>query len=70
MSFSGRSVVMVDGVRTPFGRAGAKGIYAETRADDLVVRVIRELVRRNPNSQRSGSTRSRLPRQRRSETRD
>ncbi len=49
MSFSGRSVVMVDGARTPFGRAGAKGIYAETRADDLVVRVIRELVRRNPN---------------------
>jgi acetyl-CoA acyltransferase len=49
MSFSGRSVVMVDGARTPFGRAGAKGIYAETRADDLVVRVIRELIRRNPN---------------------
>jgi len=49
MSFSGRSVVMVDGARTPFGRAGAKGIYAETRADDLVVRVIRELMRRNPN---------------------
>ena len=40
---------MVDGARTPFGRAGAKGIYAETRADDLVVRVIRELIRRNPN---------------------
>lgn len=49
MSFSGRSVVMVDGARTPFGRAGAKGIYAETRADDLVVKVIRELIRRNPN---------------------
>lgn len=49
MSFSGRSVVMVDGARTPFGRAGAKGVYAETRADDLVVKVIRELVRRNPN---------------------
>lgn len=49
MSFSGRSVVMVDGARTPFGRAGAKGMYAETRADDLVVKVIRELMRRNPN---------------------
>ncbi len=49
MPFSGRSVVMVDGARTPFGRAGAKGVFAETRADDLVVKVIRELVRRNPN---------------------
>ena len=43
-----REVVFVDGVRTPFGKSGPKGIYAETRADDLVVRVIRELVRRNP----------------------
>jgi acetyl-CoA acyltransferase len=43
-----RDVVFVDGVRTPFGKAGEKGIYAETRADDLVVRVIRELIRRNP----------------------
>jgi acetyl-CoA acyltransferase len=41
-------VVFVDGVRTPFGKAGPKGLYAETRADDLVVRVIRELLRRNP----------------------
>src|SRR5688572_3758598 len=44
-----REVVFVDGVRTPFGKAGPKGIYAETRADDLVIRVIRELIRRNPN---------------------
>jgi acetyl-CoA acyltransferase len=44
-----REVVFVDGVRTPFGKAGPKGIYAETRADDLVVRVIRELMRRNPS---------------------
>jgi acetyl-CoA acyltransferase len=43
-----RDVVFVDGVRTPFGKAGPKGLYAETRADDLVVRVIRELMRRNP----------------------
>ena len=41
-----RDVVFVDGVRTPFGKA--KGVYAETRADDLVVRVIRDLLRRNP----------------------
>ena len=42
-----RDVVFVDGVRTPFGKAG--GMYAHTRADDLVVRCIRELLRRNPN---------------------
>ncbi|PVG83831.1 acetyl-CoA C-acyltransferase [Nocardioides gansuensis] len=42
-----REVVFVDGVRTPFGKA--KGQYAETRADDLVVKLIRELVRRNPS---------------------
>ena len=44
----GRSaeVVFVDGVRTPFGKAGSA--LAETRADDLVVKVFRELLRRNP----------------------
>ena len=42
-------MVFVDGVRTPFGKSGPKGIYAETRADDLVIRVIRELLRRNPD---------------------
>src|SRR5437868_2596756 len=44
-----RNVVFVDGVRTPFGRAGAKGIYHETRSDDLVISCIRELMRRNPS---------------------
>lgn len=48
MARTARDVVFVDGVRTPFGKAGPKGLYAETRADDLVVRVIRELLRRNP----------------------
>jgi acetyl-CoA acyltransferase len=43
-----RDVVFVDGVRTPFGKAGPKGMYAETRADDLAVACIRELLRRNP----------------------
>ncbi|WP_461120198.1 thiolase family protein [Saccharothrix stipae] len=43
-----RNVVFVDGVRTPVGKAGPKGIFAETRADDLVVKVIRELLRRHP----------------------
>jgi acetyl-CoA acyltransferase len=42
-----RDVVFVDGLRTPFGKAG--GVYANTRADDLVIRCIRELLRRNPN---------------------
>src|SRR6201996_5243935 len=41
-----REVVFVDGVRTPFGKAG--GMYSETRADDLVIRCIRELLRRHP----------------------
>ena len=43
-----RDVVFTDGVRTPFGKAGPAGLYAETRADDMVVSVIRELLRRNP----------------------
>lgn len=47
MSRTARDVVFVDGVRTPFGKSG-KGLYAETRADDMIVRVIRELLRRNP----------------------
>jgi acetyl-CoA acyltransferase len=44
-----RDVVFVDGVRTPFGKAGSKGIYAESRADDLVINCVRELLRRNPS---------------------
>jgi acetyl-CoA acyltransferase len=47
-SRTSRAVVFVDGVRTPFGKAGPDGLYANTRADDLVVRCIRELLRRNP----------------------
>jgi acetyl-CoA acyltransferase len=43
-----RDVVFVEGVRTPFGKAGDKGQYAQPRADDLVVKVIRELLRRQP----------------------
>ncbi len=48
MARPARDVVFVDGVRTPFGKAGPNGIYAQTRADDLIVRLIRELMRRNP----------------------
>jgi acetyl-CoA acyltransferase len=43
-----RDVVFVDGVRTAFGRAGEKGIFWRTRADDMAVKVVRELLRRNP----------------------
>ncbi len=48
MSRPSRNVVFVDGVRTPFGKAGPKGLYAETRADDLVIACIRALLRRHP----------------------
>lgn len=41
-------VVFVDGVRTPFGRAGEKGMYWNTRADDLVVKAMIGLIERNP----------------------
>src|SRR5215207_1707776 len=44
-----RDVVFVDGVRTPFGKAGPSGMYHETRSDDLVIKCIRELLRRNPS---------------------
>jgi acetyl-CoA acyltransferase len=43
-----REVFFVDGVRTPFGKAGPKGQYWRTRADDMGVKAVRELLRRNP----------------------
>jgi acetyl-CoA acyltransferase len=45
---TGREVVFVDGVRTAFGRAGEKGVFWRTRADDMGVKAVRELLRRNP----------------------
>jgi acetyl-CoA acyltransferase len=39
----------VDGVRTPFGKAGEKGVYWGTRADDLMVKSIIGLLDRHPN---------------------
>jgi len=41
------SVVVVDAVRTPFGRAGEKGIYWHTRAEDLCVPLLKAIVERN-----------------------
>lgn len=45
---SHNSVVFVDGVRTPFGRAGDKGMYWNTRADDMIVGALIGLLERNP----------------------
>jgi acetyl-CoA acyltransferase len=39
-------VVLVDAVRSPFGKAGS--LYQGTRADDILVRVMRGLLERNP----------------------
>ena len=44
-----REVVFVDGVRTAFGKAGPGGLFWKTRADDMAVKVVRELLRRNPS---------------------
>ena len=40
------NVVLVDAVRTPFGKAGS--LYQGTRADDIMVRALRGLLERNP----------------------
>ena len=42
-----REVYYVDGVRTAFGRAGPDGVFWRTRADDMAVKLVRELLRRN-----------------------
>ncbi|WP_417367931.1 thiolase family protein [Glutamicibacter arilaitensis] len=47
-SLDDRDIVFIDGVRTPFGKAGEKGIYHGTRADDLAVKAVRGLLERNP----------------------
>ena len=45
-----REVVYVDGVRTAFGKAGPGGLFWKTRADDMAVKAVRELLRRNPEA--------------------
>ena len=42
-------VVFVDGVRTPFGRAGEKGMFWQTRADDMITKAMIGLLERNQN---------------------
>lgn len=49
MPLLGRDVVLVDALRSPFGRARPDGLYAHTRADDIIVAVVRDLLRRNSN---------------------
>ena len=44
-----QNTYFVDGVRTPFGKAGEKGVYWNTRADDLLVKSIIGLLDRHPN---------------------
>ena len=48
-----KEVYFVDGVRTPFGRAGEKGVYWNTRADDLVVKAVTGLLERHPDLDKS-----------------
>lgn len=49
MSAALQDVVLVEAVRTPFGRARGDGLYATTRSDDLAVKAVRELLRRHPS---------------------
>ncbi len=42
-----REVYYADGVRSAFGRAGPQGVFWRTRADDMAVKLVRELLRRN-----------------------
>jgi acetyl-CoA acyltransferase len=45
---AGNRVSFIDGVRSPFGRAGEKGVYWTTRADDIMVKTVVGLLERNP----------------------
>ncbi len=45
-----REVVYVDGVRTAFGKAGPGGLFWATRADDMAVKTVREVLRRVPEA--------------------
>jgi len=45
----GNRVSFIDGVRSPFGRAGEKGVFWTTRADDIMAKTVVGLLERNPN---------------------
>jgi len=44
-----QEVYVIDACRTAFGKARPNGVFAQTRADDMVVKVIRSLLERNPD---------------------
>jgi acetyl-CoA acyltransferase len=44
-----KEVYLIDACRTAFGKARPNGAFAQTRADDMVVKVIRTLLERNPD---------------------
>lgn len=44
-----KDAYFVDGVRVWYGKARPDGFYHTTRADDMVTKTIRELMRRNPD---------------------
>jgi acetyl-CoA acyltransferase len=44
-----QDVYVVDACRTAFGKARPDGFFGQTRADDMVVKVIRTLMKRNPD---------------------
>jgi len=48
MTFKNDDVFVIDAVRTAFGRAGEKGIFWKTRAEDMSVAVLQGLMERNP----------------------
>jgi acetyl-CoA acyltransferase len=48
MATQQQDVYLIDACRTAFGKARPDGIFAQTRADDMVVKVIRSLLHRNP----------------------
>lgn len=50
MTFKDNDVFVVDAVRTAFGRAGEKGIFWKTRAEDMSVAVLQGLMKRNPQA--------------------
>lgn len=48
MNFNDNDVLVIDAVRTAFGRAGEKGLFWKTRAEDMSVAVLQGLMKRNP----------------------
>jgi len=48
-----QDVFFIDGVRTPFGKAGEKGVFWNTRADDLLVKAMVGLLERHQDLPKS-----------------